>query len=309
MRVVVPARNEQGRIAGMLASVFAGLHTARRLGADWQSEVLVVLDRCNDQTRELALAAGAEVRSCPFPHGKVEALRTGMDSAVDIHVCIDADVRVGARTLFDLVETLRSEPQLQATCPPLRPDPLRGMRTPLSWALHRYNAARGFSSERLWLSGRCYAVRRVHFPGPLELRMRAQQVPPALRFPGLSGPLVADDVWLSRALLARGEHTIRHLATDPVQYRAPSSYRGMARTYRRLRRELRRVDLLFPELPSPGRDRRVDSVHGVSDRLALALFRGALLGCRAEAWLEERLSRWLGRAPDPWQVVTESKLC
>jgi hypothetical protein len=243
-----------------------------------------------------------------LPGGKVEALRAGMSDAADIHVCIDADVALGPRTLFDLVETLRREPGVLATCPPLTPEPLVGFPTPLGWALHRYNAARGFSSERLWLSGRCYALRRVAFPAPQEMAERAARVPRSRAFPGISAPLAADDVWLTRALLAHGAHSIRHVVTDPVSYRAPSSFLGMSRTYRRLRRELARVDRLFPELPSPGRDRRVDSLHDPRDRLALALFRGALLGCRAHAKLEELRHAVAGGAPDPWPVVTESKL-
>jgi len=307
VRVLIPARNEQARLGAMLASVFAALARAQQLGAHWQSDVLVVLDRCSDASRQVALSAGARVLDCPAPGGKVAALQAGASAQVDVHVCIDADVLVGPCTLFDLVEALRCAPQLLASCPPLRPEPLRGLVTPLAWALHRYNAARGFSSERLWLSGRCYAVRELTFPAPAELRARALQRPSTVRVPGLADPLLADDVWLSRALLARRPDAIRHVDTDPVIYRSPASYRGMSRTFRRLRRELQRIDLLFPELPGPGRDRRVDTLRGISDRLALLLFQGALLGCRLEARLESALQRWPGYVPDPWPVISESK--
>jgi glycosyltransferase involved in cell wall biosynthesis len=307
VRVVIPARNEQARLGALLASVARGQALAERLGAAWHAEVLVVLDRCTDATLQVARRAGVSVLECPAPGGKVEALRAGLSPQFDVHVCIDADVMLGGRTLFDLVETLLDQPQVLAACPPFSPEPLAGWSTPLAWALHRYNAARGFSSERLWLSGRCFALRFVDFPSPAEVRERALRVPPSLRVPALEEPLLADDVWLSRALLARSARAIRHVETDPVLYRAPSTLRGMSRTYRRLRRELRRIDLLFPDLPGPGRDRRVDSLHGLSDRLAFALFQLALLACRAHAQLEEALHSGLQHRLDPWPVVRESK--
>lgn len=306
VRIVVPARNEQARLGPMLTSVRHALDTAEELGARWQSERVVVLDRCDDQTERTARDAGASVLACPPPFGKVEALRAGMRRDGAIHVCADADVLLGPRTLFDLVETLLREPTVLVACPPLAPLPLDLPATPLAWALQRYNAARGFSSERLWLSGRCYALRFVDFPEPGELARRAEEFGTA-RFRGQSARLLADDIWLSRALLAHGAHALRHVDTDPVLYRAPSSLRGMSRTYRRLQRELARVDLLFPELPRPGRDRKVDSLHGARDRLALAIFQLALTGCRAHAQLEAAAEAWLSSAPDPWPVVKESK--
>jgi glycosyltransferase involved in cell wall biosynthesis len=306
VRIVVPARDEEARLAALLASVSRALAVARELGARWRSDLIVVTDRCRDQTARVASAGGAQVLDCPAPHGKVEALRAGLSHDADVNVCIDADVVLGARTLFDLVETLRSDPSALAACPPLAPLPLVRPATPLAWALHRYNAARGFSSERLWLSGRCYALRFVAFPTPAELAARARAR--AALDPALHAPLQADDVWLSRFLLAQRAQAIRHVDTDPVHYRAPNSWRGMSRSYRRLRRELRRIDRLFPELPGPGRDRQLDSLHGARDRLAYAIFQLALAGCRAHASFEDAAQRWFAREPDAWPVVEESKL-
>ena len=306
VRIVVPARNEQARLGAMLGSVRHALRTAEELGARWQTELVVVLDRCHDQTERIARDAGASVIVCPPPFGKVEALRAGLRRDGALHVCADADVLIGPRTLFDLIETLLLAPNVLAASPPLAPLPLVLPATPLAWALQRYNAARGISSERMWLSGRCYALRFVDFPEPVELARRAE-ASGATRFHGQSAPLLADDIWLSRALLARASQAIRHVDTDPVRYRAPSSWRGMSRTYRRLQRELTRVDLLFPELPRPARDRRVDSLHGLRDRLAFSIFQLALAGCHVHAQLELAAEAWLSSAPDPWPVVKESK--
>ena len=285
VRVLIPAHNEQARIGRLLDSVANGLAAAERRGAVWRSETVVVLDRCVDDTESIARSQRALVLHCPSPFGKVEALRVGLTPAVDVHVCVDADVVLGRNTLFDLVEALQQDPSVHATCPPLAPEPLFGPKTPLAWALYRYNAARGFSSERLWLSGRCYAVRHVSFPSDLQ----------------------ADDIWLSRALSAHSPGAIKHVDTDPVCYRAPSTIQGMSRTYRRLKRELARVDERFPELPSPGRDRKVDSLHSVGDRLAYAIFQAALALCRVHAVYRELLQPWRGELEEPWPVVRESK--
>jgi len=137
------------------------------------------------------------------------------------------------------------------------------------------------------------------------MRLRAQRA--GCTEPWLSAPLMADDVWLSRALAARAPGAIRHIHTDPVAYRAPATLRGMSRTYRRLRRELARIDRLFPELPGPGRDREVDRLRGARDRLAFAIFQLALALCKAHAWLEEGAHRLASTSPDPWPVVRESK--
>jgi len=264
--------------------------------------VLVVLDRCRDGTERVARAHGADVLRIDAPGGKVEALRAGMTRARDVHLCIDADVLVGARALLDLVSALVAAPHVLATCPPLEAIRPRRLHTPLAWALHRYNARRGFSRERLWLSGRCYAVRYVEFPSIAELRTRAAQA--GARW---EGPLLADDVWLSRSLLARGAQSVVHVETDPVRFRPPATMRGMSRTFRRLRRELACIDALFPELPGPGRDRRVDAVDDVGDAVALAIFRAGLVLCRLHASIEDWLAQRRIITPDPWPVVRESK--
>jgi glycosyltransferase involved in cell wall biosynthesis len=283
VRAVVPARNEARRLGKLLRSIAESVRSTR-----WQLECVVVTDRCSDDTASVARAHGVRVIACPAPGGKVEALRAGMDAQVAVHVCIDADVVLGPRTLFDLVEALLATPRALASCPPLAPERVHGWPTPLAWALHRYNASNGFSSERLWLSGRCYAVRQVQFPTLAEMRRR-----------GFDGPLWADDVWLSRALLAQHPDAILRVDTDPVTYLPPRTLRGMARVYRRLRRELARMDALFPELPGPGRDRRIDALHGWRDHLALAIFDAALALVRLHARVVEDR--------EPWPVVSESK--
>ncbi|HEY1100750.1 MAG TPA: glycosyltransferase [Myxococcota bacterium] len=297
VRVVVPAKNEARSLPALLDSVHAAIAVARAEHPDWAIDVVVVAHRCVDDTAAVARDRGAVVVVCDVAGGKVEALRAGLNDA-DCFVCIDADVVVGPRTIRDLVTALLASSSTLATCPPLAVPGAPAKWTPLAWALWRYNRARGFSKERLWLSGRCYAVRHVTFPTITEMTKRAETAGV------LAGPLLADDIWLSRALLAQGDDAIVHVDTDPVVFRPPATFSGMARTWRRLRRELRRIDVLFPELPSPGRDRRID-MRGrpLADHVALAIFRAAL-----------RLVRWQGRFFDDddedeaWPVIAESKV-
>jgi glycosyltransferase involved in cell wall biosynthesis len=284
VRVVVPACNEAASLPALLRSLHAAMaYAAQR--ATWQSEVVVVANRCTDDTAAVARAHSVLVLETDTV-GKVEALRAGMVDA-DVYVCVDADVLVGARTLFDVVAALLSSTSL-AVCPPLAVSPLRWPTTPLAWALHRYNAHRGFSRERLWLSGRFYVVRTIEFPTIAEIEKR-----------GGRGPLLADDVWLSRSLLAQHAGAIAHINTDPVVFRPPSTLRGMSRTWRRLRRELHVVDTVFPDLPAPGRDRRVE-LRSFADHVAMAIFSAALWICRLHAGsfvIDD----------DSWLVVPESK--
>jgi len=299
VRVVIPARNEARSLPAMLASVHTALGRARDRGAAWDIVVAVVTDRCTDDTAAVARDHGAVVLDA-LDAGKVEALRAGFDAAAHVYVCVDADVVMGADTLFDLVQTLLTTPSALATCPPLAVPPSPAKSTPLAWALWRYNRARGFSAERLWLSGRCFAVRQLDFPTVDELTKRAADA----NAPELAGPLLADDIWLSRRLLRDGgTGAIVHVDTDAVVFRPPATLAGMSRTWRRLRRELRRIDVLFPELPAPVRDRAID-MRGrpFRDRVALAIFRAAFVLCRIHAW-------WLDRFADNdhWPVIAESK--
>jgi glycosyltransferase involved in cell wall biosynthesis len=66
--VIIPAHNEETRIAGVIEGSFQHLPGA---------EVLIVDDGSKDRTREVALRAGAKVVSHPFNLGYGAALQTG----------------------------------------------------------------------------------------------------------------------------------------------------------------------------------------------------------------------------------------
>ena len=86
----------------------------------------------------------------------------------------------------------------------------------------------------------------------------------------------------------------------------------MYRYYRRMRRELERIDSLFPESREAHRafgSRRADLAGApAADRRAWRVFQVALAGCRV-AYRAERLAcDRLGLSPgDPWPAIPETK--
>ena len=71
--IIIPARNEEARIAGVIRGILAQAPHAH---------VLVVDDGSTDQTRKVSLEAGASVVSHPFNLGYGAALQTGYKHAL-----------------------------------------------------------------------------------------------------------------------------------------------------------------------------------------------------------------------------------
>jgi glycosyltransferase involved in cell wall biosynthesis len=99
--VVVPALNEAGSIAGVVAAVLRDLPTAR---------VLVVDDSSTDGTGRRARLAGATVARLPYRLGVGGAMRTGYRYAVthgyDVVVQVDGDGQHDTRHLPELLAAL-----------------------------------------------------------------------------------------------------------------------------------------------------------------------------------------------------------
>lgn len=311
MNVVVPltitARDEEMALGPCLGSLLrARAFAESRLPL--QIAPLVVLDDCRDGTAEVARRAG--VPTVASSGGKVEAQRRGLRPGPFQLFC-DADVRVSEETLLALCQAMLDDPTLRVAFPPKVPLPPR-RRTPLAWALHVYNVRRGFSSQRSWFSAKLFAMRGWAMPDAAEMRERARTLPPS-RFHDLGAPLRVDDIYLSRRVVADAGLAALRETDGELAFRAPETWRGMYRYYRRMRRELERTDLLFPELRDAGQKygtRRPDLLAQAttSERAAWALFHGALVGCRA-AYCIERVwvDRGLGRPPDPWPAIAETK--
>jgi glycosyltransferase involved in cell wall biosynthesis len=306
--VTVTARNEARAIRGCLQSLRAAMRFAeQRLPV--RLDLLVVLDDCVDATERIVRELG--VPYLTSSGGKVEAQRRGVREGPFLIFC-DADVRVTEETCFALCEAMLAEPSLLAAFPPKEPLPPR-RRTPLSWALHLYNLRRGFSSQRTWFSGKLFALRRWELPDPDEVRRRALALPPS-RFYDFEAGMRVDDIYLSRWVLREAGPTgLRETASGKLLFRAPETLRGMFRHYRRMRMELERLDLLFPETADVHRrygTRTADVLaeRPVKERLAFVLFQAALVFCRAGYRVERAWFEHLARSRcEPWPAIAETK--
>lgn len=88
LSVIIPAKNEEETIGQLLKDLNAVIPTLN----GWDVEVIVVDDRCTDQTAAIAQSLGAKVVSNPLPSGKGTALRSGFAAATgEFLVMMDAD--------------------------------------------------------------------------------------------------------------------------------------------------------------------------------------------------------------------------
>jgi glycosyltransferase involved in cell wall biosynthesis len=305
--VTIAAKNEARCLGACLDALLASARFAAERGI--VCELLVVLDDCSDDTDGVARARG--VPTLRSSGGKVEAQRVGLRDA-PFCVFVDADVLVEPPTLAALVETMRAEPEVVVAFPPRRPLPPVS-RGPLAWALHVYNRERGFSSQRTWFNGKCFAMRGWSVPTRAELAGRIARLP-VDRFHDYAAGMRIDDIYLSRRVVAeRGPEALRETREGCVVYRAPETLRGMYRYYRRMRMELDRVSALFPELDEAAARfgaRRPDLLPSapLAGRIAHGVFTLALALCRVGYRVERAYYQRFARATCPaWPPVEETK--
>lgn len=312
--VIVCARNEERSIGATLDALLAAARHAEARGA-FRYVLVVVLDDTADGTAAV-VARHAGVVTVESHGGKVEAQRAGVrlfaSRPPPFVVFCDADVRPSEDALLALSTLLADRAEVQVATCPLRPlAPRRS--TPLAAALHTYNRRRGFSSSRTWFNGKLFAMRAWSVPSRAALQPRISRLPRD-PFYDFDAGLVVDDIYLSRMVLREhGPRAIAETETGCVHFRAPETWRGMNRYYRRMRRELERLDLLFPETrpvhEAHGR-RRQDLLAGapLRERVHHAIFRAALAACQA-AYVSERVwVRHVRRAPrEFWPSIAETK--
>jgi Glycosyl transferase family 2 len=293
--LVITARDEERALPACLDSLLAAAAFAQARGI--RIDPVVVLDDTRDRSGEIATARG--VRTIASSGGKVEAQRAGLRTA-PFHIFSDADIVVERDTLAALCEAMRDD-RVEVAVPAKRPLAPR-RRSPLARALHVYNARRGWASTQAWFSGKLFAIRAWDVPTAGEIARRARRLP-ASRFHAFAAPLAVDDVYLSRRVVhARGPGALRETA-GCVWFRAPETWLGMYRYYRRMRRELERIDALFPEFATAARTSDRLAAAPRDERRAHRVFQLALAGCR----VAYRLERALDLAFDPWPAVAETK--
>lgn len=305
--VTIAAKNEEGCLGACLDALLASVEYAAARGI--VCELLVVLDDCSDDTEGVARARG--VRTLRASGGKVEAQRAGLREG-PFCVFVDADVLVTPPTLAALVEAMRARPEVVVASPPRRPLPpvARGW---LAWALHVYNRERGFSSQRFWFNGKCFAMRGWSVPTRAELAHRIARLP-VDRFYDYAAGMRVDDIYLSRMVVAAaGPSGLTETDEGCVVYRAPETWRGMYRYYRRMRMEFERVSALFPELDAAAArygERRADrlATAPLAGRVAYGTFTLALAVCMGLYRLERAYYQRFARTNCPaWPPVEETK--
>ena len=306
--ITVVAKNEARAIAACLESLSVACQRAREeLGIEL--DPLVVADDCQDDTVGIARAQGWRVVTSTG--GKVAAQCRGARSG-PFQIFSDADLRIEPDTVAALCEAMLRDPDVQVAMPPKSPVPPQ-RRTLLARALHLYNLRRGYSSQRTWFSGKLFAIRDYQMPGPRQMRARAAALPDD-RFYDYAAGMRVDDIYLSRIVVRdHGPGSIVETERGRIWFRAPETFVGMYRYYRRMRMELERLDRLFPETRSVHRahGRRRPDLLGAApfrERVASLVFELALRLCVGLYLLErayyQRISR---RRCDPWPVVEETK--
>lgn len=309
--LAITAKNEEQAVEACLRSLLAACqYAADRLPLQW--DVVLVLDDCTDGTAE-RVRRFTDVRTLDSSGGIVEAQRT-MAGQGEFVVFSDADILVEPQTLLGVARAMLQRPELQVAYP--RKSPLAPRRrTLLARALYQYNRSDGFQTRRRYFNGKLFAIRDWRVPTRKELAGRLAEMPPD-RFYNFQAGMRIDDVWLSRDILRRyGPQAILETDEGAVHFRPPETLRGMYRTYRRMRMEIERLDLLFPETAETHRqfgrrtyDRAAVRAARRRERLLWRCFRAALGVCKmyyaAERLYYRRLSR---TACAPWKPVTESK--
>jgi glycosyltransferase involved in cell wall biosynthesis len=305
----VTARNEAACIRRTLESLLHSVAQAVREGlADYH--VVAILDECTDGTERV-------VREFPNVHvahssgGLIEAQRTISTKRPFVIFC-DADILVGANVITALSRAMLSDPKLQVTYP--RKRPLRPMRrTLLAAALYCYNRVEGFQTSRRYFNGKLFAIRDWQAPTIEQLQPRLAGLTDD-RFYNYHSGLRVDDIWLSRDILLRhGAQAIREVEAAEISYQPPETLTGMYRMYLRMRREIERLNVLFPEsVPAHQarqHDREAERRAPVTDRLLLRVFNLALVWCkiryRMDRFYYQNLS---SETMDAWKPVSETKI-
>lgn len=191
--VVIPARDEEARIAGVLAPL---------AGARGVIEVIVVDDCSSDETARVAREHGARVvDGAPLPRGwvgKPWALQQGLVAATgDVVVFLDADVEpdpalpAAVALLLDEAGADLTSAQLRFACP----DPAQrvlhpALLTTLVYRLGPLDTVERIPASVAAINGQCFAVRRTALLNAGGF--------------GVVSAIPTDDIALARALKAAG---------------------------------------------------------------------------------------------------------
>ncbi len=296
--VVVPARDEAGRIGPLLAAV---------VGAPGVAEVIVVDDQSSDSTAELARRAGATVISGdPLPDGwagKAWALQQGVGAATsDWVVTLDADARPDRRLPMALVARAVADRLDLLTVGGRFECPTPGSRwlhpAMLTTLVYRFGppGSPAMRPDRTMANGQCMAVPRTSFLAAGAMASVRSEV--------------VEDIALARHLAAEGRRVGFLDASELLSVRMFESlgdvWHGWGRSLALPGVEPRRrqvIDLsivvLAQVLPIP----RLLMRRGDAIDVALAAIRlGTLVGTR-RAYERTDAPYWLSPLADPLAAI------
>ena len=309
--VAVTAKNEERAIAACLESLRRAIDFAEaRLPLRF--DLLVVLNDCTDGTEAVVRRQG-DIQVLHTTGGLIEAQRAIVRPAPFL-VFSDADIFVEESALHGVAQVMLERPEVMVAYASKSPLPPR-RRGLLAQALYVYNLRDGFQTRRRYFNGKFFAIRRWQVPSREELRRRIDGLP-ADRFYQLGDGVRADDIYLSRRILHEaGPEAIAEVHGARLWFRPPETLAGMYRYYRRMRMEIERLDLLFPELCTAHQRHGRRSYDWAKVRRAPAgerwlwrLFRLVLLGCKLWYTAERFYYRHLSRKGCPaWPAIDESK--
>lgn|GEM_PF-2199273 len=246
--LIIAAHNEEKNIRQCLQSIMTAIPLAE---AQFPLSISVFLgaDRCSDRT--IAIAQDFDITIIETSGGKVATQRACIQEAPFLIFC-DADILLSAPTLRGMCQVMCTQPQAFVAYPHKKPLAPR-RRSWLAISTHRYTRDEGFQGKRTWFDGKCFAIRDYVIPQNTDILSKIAALGQD-HFYAFHNGLTIDDVYLSRWVVHNhGVDAIQQAPEGILWFRAAETYRGMYAYYRRIRRELERIDLLFPEMKITGK--------------------------------------------------------
>ncbi len=240
----IAAKNEEYSIYECLESVENAL-----LSYNKNSQILVCLNNCIDNTEEevIRFASSSKIEvTVLHATGSLISAQGTIFYATNIRpvVFIDADSRISAETLRNLVEGLRKPVVLTYAKSISRGT--NGSQHLVTKVFELYQTGK-LLTKRYYFHGRVFATNEWTFPNELEILERAYNSN-SFHLLKYGKGLLLDDVFLSAYLLNKyGDKAIKEIKTSEVEHKPIKKWMDWWRTYRRIRIEKIKIETWFSE--------------------------------------------------------------
>ena len=299
--IAITAKNEELTIRDTIVSIKSAIIAAEQ-ALCVSYELTVIL---NDSTDNTINCIPSEISIIKTTGGIVEAQRAVANTS-SLIIFSDADILVSSRALIEVTKAMLEDSNLSVAYPDKIPlNPIKP--TWLATALYTYNKNHGFENTRQHFNGKFFAIRNWNIPEKETFKDKEHTIWM------LQNGVVADDIYLSKSILAeKGPDAIKQTSGD-IYYQAPASFKGMYRYFRRMKIELSRVSLLFPNLSWPSGAKRTTDFSqlkkaSLREQLDWVIFQVAFQFCKLRFWWEKRrATKSRKNLNDIWQPVEETK--